>query len=158
MSLTSSVTHELFCLLHQPANVCNFHYEYEIKLFHLNSANLFFNGSNVILHITVSSHERYYVSNHWQFAYLFVNFFRLTAKTASKFYITGTSGVEPMGTTSVERCLISIGTPMLKIRRSRDRLIFNMGILIPEKDVFVLRQGPVVPSPRPRYAESVSLA
>ena len=31
---------------------------------------------------------------------------------------------------------------MLKIRRSRDRLIFNMGIPIPRKTVFILRQGP----------------
>ena len=33
---------------------------------------------------------------------------------------------------------------MLKIRRSRDRLIFNMGIPIPGKTVFILRQGPGV--------------
>ena len=31
---------------------------------------------------------------------------------------------------------------MLKIRRSRDRLIFNMGIPIPGKDSFILRRGP----------------
>ena len=31
---------------------------------------------------------------------------------------------------------------MLKIRRSHDRLIFNMGIPIPEKIVFILRGGP----------------
>ena len=32
---------------------------------------------------------------------------------------------------------------MLKIRRSRDRLVFNMGILYLEKTVFILRRGPV---------------
>ena len=32
--------------------------------------------------------------------------------------------------------------PMLKIRRSYDRLIFNIGILIPRKDFFILRWGP----------------
>ena len=31
---------------------------------------------------------------------------------------------------------------MLKIRRSRDRLIFNMGIPIPGKDGLILRRGP----------------
>ena len=31
---------------------------------------------------------------------------------------------------------------MLKIRRSHDRLIFNMGIPIPGKTVFILRRGP----------------
>ena len=36
---------------------------------------------------------------------------------------------------SIYRCrLTSIGIPMLKIRRSRDRLIFNVGIAIPWKD------------------------
>ena len=30
---------------------------------------------------------------------------------------------------------------MLKIRRSRDRLIFNMGIPIPGKTVFILKRG-----------------
>ena len=30
---------------------------------------------------------------------------------------------------------------MFKIRRSRDRLIFNMGITIPGKTVFILRRG-----------------
>ena len=40
-----------------------------------------------------------------------------------------------LGAVSVWRCrLTSIGIPMLKIRRSHDRLIFNMGIPIPEKD------------------------
>ena len=44
---------------------------------------------------------------------------------------------------SISRChLTSIGIPMLKIRRSHDRLIFNMGIPIPGKTVFILRQGP----------------
>ena len=37
---------------------------------------------------------------------------------------------------------MSIGIPMLKIRRSRPCLIFNMGIPIPGKMVFILRQGP----------------
>ena len=32
--------------------------------------------------------------------------------------------------------------PMLKIRQSPDRLIFNMGIPIPEKTIFILRRGP----------------
>ena len=41
------------------------------------------------------------------------------------------------------RHVTSIGIPMLKIRRSHGRLIFNMGILIPWKMVFILRQGPV---------------
>ena len=33
-----------------------------------------------------------------------------------------------------KRCLISIEIPIIKIRRSQDRLIFNMGIPIPRKD------------------------
>ena len=35
-----------------------------------------------------------------------------------------------------------MGIPMLKIRRSHDRLIFNMGIPIPGKKVFILKRGP----------------
>ena len=31
---------------------------------------------------------------------------------------------------------------MLKIRQPHDRFIFNMAIPIPEKAVFILRQGP----------------
>ena len=47
------------------------------------------------------------------------------------------------GGVSVQRChFTSIGIPVFKIRWSRDCLIFNMGILIPGKTVFVLRQGP----------------
>ena len=39
------------------------------------------------------------------------------------------------GAVSIKRCrLTSIGIPMLKIRQSRDCLIFNMGIPIPGKD------------------------
>ena len=40
--------------------------------------------------------------------------------------------------------LLSIGITMLNIRRSRDRLVFYMGIPIPEKMVFILRLGPGV--------------
>ena len=42
----------------------------------------------------------------------------------------------------LNKCLNGIGIPMLKIRRSRDRLIFNMGIPYLEKTVFILRWGP----------------
>ena len=38
--------------------------------------------------------------------------------------------------------LASIGIPMLKIRRSHDRLIFNMGIPIPGKDGRHIEMGP----------------
>ena len=38
--------------------------------------------------------------------------------------------------------LTNIGIPMLKIRRSRDRLIFNMGSPYLGKTVFILRQPP----------------
>ena len=34
---------------------------------------------------------------------------------------------------------------MLKIRRSHDRLIFNMGISIPGKDSLYIETGPCVP-------------
>ena len=44
-----------------------------------------------------------------------------------------------LGTVSILRCrLTSIGIPMLKIRRSHDRLIFNMGILISGRDSFYI--------------------
>ena len=39
-------------------------------------------------------------------------------------------------------CLTSTGSPWLKIRRSRDCLIFNMGIPIPGRTAFVLRRDP----------------
>ena len=38
--------------------------------------------------------------------------------------------------------LTSIGIPMLKIRRPRDRLIFSMGIPYLGKMGFILRRGP----------------
>ena len=45
---------------------------------------------------------------------------------------------------SISRChLTSIGIPIIKIRRSHDRLIFIMEIPIPGKTVFMLRLGPV---------------
>ena len=51
--------------------------------------------------------------------------------------------LKKFGAVSIQTCrLTSIGIPILKIRRSRDRLIFNMGILYPGKTVFILRQGP----------------
>ena len=44
---------------------------------------------------------------------------------------------------SIEGCsFTSIGIPMLKMRRPRDRLIFNMGIHYMGKTVFLLKQGP----------------
>ena len=46
------------------------------------------------------------------------------------------------GAISIKRCLTSIGIPMLKIRRSRDRLIFNMRIPIPGKDGLYIEMGP----------------
>ena len=47
------------------------------------------------------------------------------------------------GCLNIKICrLTSIGMPMLKIRRSRDRLIFNMGIPIPGKDGLYIETGP----------------
>ena len=48
---------------------------------------------------------------------------------------------------SIWRCrLTSIGIPILKIRRSRDRLIFNMAIPVPGKDGLYTETGPRYPS------------
>ena len=48
-----------------------------------------------------------------------------------------------LGTISIEKCcLTSIGITMLKVRRSCDRLNFNMGIPYMGKTVFILRRGP----------------
>ena len=48
-----------------------------------------------------------------------------------------------LGAVSIWRCRItSIGIPMLKIRRSHECLIFNMGIPIPGKDGFYIEAGP----------------
>ena len=53
-----------------------------------------------------------------------------------------------LGAVSILRCrLTSIGIPMLKIRRSPDRLIFNMGILITGKDGHYIETGPCLPNP-----------
>ena len=47
------------------------------------------------------------------------------------------------GVVSILRCrLTSIGITMLKIRRSHDRLIFNIGIPIPRKDGPYIATGP----------------
>ena len=52
-------------------------------------------------------------------------------------------GLRDLGTVSIERCrLTSIVIPMLKTRRSRNRLIFNMGIPIPGKDGLYIEIGP----------------
>ena len=45
------------------------------------------------------------------------------------------------GAISIWRCRASIGIPMLKTRRSHDRLIFNMGIPIPGKDGLYIEMG-----------------
>ena len=51
----------------------------------------------------------------------------------------------PRGAVSIWRCcLTSIGIPMLKIRRSCDRLIFNMGIPIPGKDSLYIEMAPSI--------------
>ena len=48
-----------------------------------------------------------------------------------------------LGGISIQRChLTSIGIPMLKIRRSRDRFIFNMEIPIPGKDGLYIEMEP----------------
>ena len=49
------------------------------------------------------------------------------------------------GTISIYICrLINIAIPMLKIRLSRDRLIFNMGIPIHRVTIFILRRAPEI--------------
>ena len=51
-----------------------------------------------------------------------------------------------LGAVSVSKCrLTSMGISMLKIRRSHDRLIFNMGIPITGKDGFLYRDGALIP-------------
>ena len=48
-----------------------------------------------------------------------------------------------LGAVSIQRCRFTkIRIPMLKIRRSSDRLIFNMGIAIPGKDGLYVETGP----------------
>ena len=50
-----------------------------------------------------------------------------------------------LGPVSISRCrLTSLGIPIIKIRLSWDSLIFIMGIPIPVKRVFLLRQGPAL--------------
>ena len=46
----------------------------------------------------------------------------------------------PLGVISIQRCRLT--SIQLKIRRSPDRLIFNIGISIPGKTVFILKWGP----------------
>ena len=41
--------------------------------------------------------------------------------------------------------LLGMAIPMLKIRRPTGRLIFNMGIPIPGKTVFLIETGPSIP-------------
>ena len=48
------------------------------------------------------------------------------------------NGTRPGGSLNIEMLWI----PMLKIRRSCDRLIFNMGIPIPRKDGLYIETGP----------------
>ena len=50
-----------------------------------------------------------------------------------------------LGAVSVKRCILtSKGISMWKIRQPRDRLIFNMGIPIPEKDGLYIESEPCV--------------
>ena len=52
--------------------------------------------------------------------------------------------IKKTGAVSSYGCRItSIGIPMLKIRRSRNRLIFNLGILIPGKTVFIFKRAQI---------------
>ena len=49
---------------------------------------------------------------------------------------------EPLEAVSIKRCrLSSVGIPMFKIRRSHDRLIFNMGIPYLGKTVYILSRA-----------------
>ena len=48
----------------------------------------------------------------------------------------------PGGRLNIKLVFSGMVISMLKIRRSLDRLIFNMGILIPGKTIFILRRGP----------------
>ena len=56
---------------------------------------------------------------------------------------------EHCGRLNIKMSYQYIGIPMLKIRWSRDRLIFNMGIPYLGKTVFILRRGPVLSLHRP---------
>ena len=51
--------------------------------------------------------------------------------------------IEEQGAVSIKTCrLTNIGIPLLKIRRSRDHLIFNMEIPILEKDGLYIKRAP----------------
>ena len=86
---------------------------------------------------------------------LFNSLFRITKKKTSGLHIANPFCWESIGNwriprakknlgpVSIYRCrLSSIRIPMLMIRRSRNRLIFNMGIPIPGKDGLYIEAGP----------------
>ena len=68
--------------------------------------------------------------------------FRVTKIYVNQFFGYQTPGGLKPGAVSIWRCrLTSIAIPMLRIRRSRDRLIFNMGIPIPGEDGLHIETG-----------------
>ena len=57
--------------------------------------------------------------------------------------ITGLMSSYIQGAVSIRKTvLLGMAIPMLKIRRPTGRLIFNMGIPIPGKTVFLIETGP----------------
>ena len=48
----------------------------------------------------------------------------------------------PEGRLNIRTLIPAMGIPMLKIRRSRDRLVFTMGIPIAGMSFFILRRSP----------------
>ena len=86
-------------------------------------------------HFSISSLAYFLFTWHIQVAHKFASNIR--------YLIICRSWLIILGVVSISRwCLTSVGIPMLKLRRSWDRLIFNMGITIPGKDGLYIETGP----------------
>ena len=78
----------------------------------------------------------------WLSSISICNFIQIYNST-SHWWSVNISSSSTQRAVSILRCrLTNIGIPMLKIRRSCDRLIFNMGIPIPGKDSLYIETGP----------------
>ena len=108
------------------------------------------------MHGTVATHERFLKLNLWWGQVLLTvqskchlpttNYFSTDIFQQRRYSLeNGVFGSRIFwGPSQYKDGVTGIGIPMLKIRRSRDRLIFNMGIPIPGKDglyIELLRRG-----------------
>ena len=76
------------------------------------------------------------------YIYIYISNMSITFRWSHIFQNDWRDPTEPGGRLNIMMSSYQYSDPMLKIRRSHDRLIFNMGITIPRKDGLYIEMGP----------------